>query len=261
MKVFKFGGASIKDANSIKNMSDIIAEYPEDRLVIVVSAMGKTTNHLEKVVFKKLKGENFNSELTELSQYHFEIIQELFDGDKAYDAKPVEKLFDELGAILNSNARNKNGGQLYDAIVSYGELLSSTIIGQYLKEKGIKINWIDARTLIKTDHTYREGKIDWHLTGSLIKNTLVEQLSETNFITQGFIGSTINGHTTTLGREGSDFTAAIFGASLDAESVTIWKDVPGILNADPKRFEKTLQITLGEEIQLQHAEGSLHGYS
>jgi len=136
MKVFKFGGASIKDANSIKNMSDIVAEYPNDRLVIVVSAMGKTTNHLEKIVFKKLKGENFNSELTELSQYHFEIIQELFDGDKAYDAKPVEKLFDELGADLNSNARNKNGGQLYDAIVSYGELLSSTIIGQYLKEKG-----------------------------------------------------------------------------------------------------------------------------
>ena len=239
MKVFKFGGASIKDASSIKNMSDIIAEYPDDRLVIVVSAMGKTTNHLEEIFFKKLKGEDFNSELTELTQYHYKIVQELFDGDHSYDTKYVEKLFDELGSVLNSNTKNKNGAQLYDSIVSYGELLSSTIIGLYLQEKGIKMNWIDARNLIKTDHTYREGKIDWTMTDSLIKNTLAEQLSESNFITQGFIGSTNEGHTTTLGREGSDFTAAIFGASLDAESVTIWKDVPGILYADPKRFEKT----------------------
>jgi len=239
MKVFKFGGASIKTANSIKNMSDIVAEYPDDRLVIVVSAMGKTTNHLEEIFFKKLKGEDFNPNLTELTQYHNKIVHELFNGPIAYDPEPVKSIFDELGSILDSNARNKNGAQLYDSIVSYGELLSSTIIGLYLKERGIKINWIDARILIKTDHTFREGKIDWKTTESLIKSTLAKKLSESNFITQGFIGSTDEGHTTTLGREGSDFTAAIFGASLDADSVTIWKDVPGILNADPKRFEKT----------------------
>lgn len=239
MKVFKFGGASIKDAASIKNMSDIIAEYPDDRLVIVVSAMGKTTNHLEEIFFKKLKGDDFNSALAELTQYHYKIVQDLFNGKRDYDAKPVEKLFDDLGSILNSNTKNKNGAQLYDSIVSYGELLSSTIIGLYLQEIDLKMKWIDARSLIKTDHTYREGKINWKITSSLIKNTLAEKLSESNFITQGFIGSTGDGHTTTLGREGSDFTAAIFGASLDAESVTIWKDVPGILNADPKRFEKT----------------------
>lgn len=239
MKVFKFGGASIKDSNSIKNMSDIVAEYPDDRLVIVVSAMGKTTNHLEEIFFKKLKGQDFNPNLTELVQYHNKIVQELFDGLKMYDPIPVKSLFDELGSILDSNTKNKNGAQLYDSIVSYGELLSSTIIGLYLKERGMKINWIDARILIRTDHTFREGIIDWITTESLIKNTLAEKLSESNFITQGFIGGTNEGHTTTLGREGSDFTAAIFGASLDADSVTIWKDVPGILNADPKRFGKT----------------------
>ena len=239
MKVFKFGGASIKDANSIKNMSDIVVEYPDDRLVIVVSAMGKTTNHLEEIFFKKLKEEDFKHNLTELIHYHNKIVQELFDGHKAAETKPVKSLFDELSSILDSNAKNKNGAQLYDSIVSYGELLSSTIIGLYLKDRGIKIKWIDARLLIKTDHTFREGKINWKTTESLIKNTLEEKLSESKYITQGFIGSTDEGHTTTLGREGSDFTAAIFGASLDADSVTIWKDVPGILNADPKRFEKT----------------------
>lgn len=239
MKVFKFGGASIKDADSIKNMSDIVAEFPDDRLVIVVSAMGKTTNHLEEIFLKKLKGEEFNSNLDKLKQYHNNIVQKLFDGHKTNDPIPVRELFDGLDSILSSSLRNKNGAQLYDSIVSYGELLSSTIIGLYLQEKGMKINWIDARKLIKTDHTFREGKIDWETTESLIRNTLADRLSESDFITQGFIGSTSDDHTTTLGREGSDFSAAIFGASLDAESVTIWKDVPGILNADPKRFEKT----------------------
>jgi aspartate kinase len=148
-------------------------------------------------------------------------------------------LFDDLKSILGSNVKNRNGAQLYDAVVSFGELLSSTIIGLYMQDRGMKISWIDARNLIKTDQNYREGKIDWQITGSLIKQSLTDKLSEFNFITQGFIGSTKDGHTTTLGREGSDFTAAIFGASLDAESVTIWKDVPGILNADPKRFEET----------------------
>jgi aspartate kinase len=239
MKVFKFGGASIKDASSIKNMADIVAGYPDDSLVIVVSAMGKTTNHLEEIFFKKLKREDFNEDLDELTQYHNQIIQDLFNGTRGIEYDPVKELIADLESILGSDVKNRNGAQLYDSVVAYGELLSSTIIGLYLQDMGMKISWMDARNLIITDETYREGKIEWEITESLIKGTLTEKLSETNFITQGFIGSTKDGHTTTLGREGSDFTAAIFGASLDAESVTIWKDVPGILNADPKRFEKT----------------------
>jgi aspartate kinase len=239
MKVFKFGGASIKDANSIKNMTDIVAEYPGDSIVIVVSAMGKTTNHLEEIFFKKLKGEDFGADLEKLTQYHYMIIRDLFNGKMDVELNPVKELFAELDSILGSNVKNRNGAQLYDAVVSFGELLSSTIIGLYMQGNGMKINWIDARKLIKTDQTYREGKIEWEITDSLVKSALKEKLSETNFITQGFIGSTKDGNTTTLGREGSDFTAAIFGACLNAESVTIWKDVPGILNADPKRFDKT----------------------
>jgi len=239
MKVFKFGGASIKDANSIRNMTDIVAGYPDDSLVIVVSAMGKTTNKLEQIFFKKLKDEDFSADLDELTKYHSIIIQDLFKEPTDIDLKPVNELFTDLESLLGSHVKNRNGAQLYDAVVSFGELLSSTIIGLYMQDMGMKISWIDARNLIKTDQTYREGKIDWETTGSLIKQSLTDKLSESNFITQGFIGSTKDGHTTTLGREGSDFTAAIFGASLDAESVTIWKDVPGILNADPKRFEKT----------------------
>ncbi len=239
MKVFKFGGASIKDANSIRNMTDIVAGYPDDALVIVVSAMGKTTNKLEQIFYKKLKEEDFGADLDELTEYHSKIIQELFKEKTNTDLKPVNELFEDLESILTSKIKNRNGAQLYDTIVSFGELLSSTIVGLYMQGNGMKINWIDARNLIKTDQTYREGKIDWEITESLIKQALREKLTESNFITQGFIGSTKDGHTTTLGREGSDFTAAIFGASLDADSVTIWKDVPGILNADPKRFDQT----------------------
>jgi len=239
MKVFKFGGASIKDAASVKNMSDIIAGQSDGPLVIVVSAMGKTTNHLEEVFYLKLRDDNFYTALAEISNYHKSIIDTLFEEHSEQALRGVEALFEELNELLNTEHNYKKPDQLYDAIVSYGELLSSTIIAQYLNMNGIPIRWIDARTIIKTDDTFREGKIDWDATDAAIRKDLGNKLSETNFITQGFIGSTADGQTTTLGREGSDFTAAILGASLDARSVTIWKDVPGILNADPKRFEHT----------------------
>jgi aspartate kinase len=240
MKVFKFGGASIKDATSVKNMSDIITSNSKDSLVIVVSAMGKTTNSLEKVHFLWLNDGNFFETLAEISQYHKSIIYNLYGKDESLNAiKSVEALFEELHTLLNEDYQNKNPDQLYDTIVSYGELLSSTIIAQYLNLNARPIKWIDARKLIRTDYTFREGKIDWEATDAAIKEQIGKQISETNFITQGFIGSTADGETTTLGREGSDFTAAILGASLNASSVTIWKDVPGILNADPKRFELT----------------------
>lgn len=239
MKVFKFGGASIKDASSVRNMSDIIADHIDESLVIVVSAMGKTTNHLEDVFSRNQRKEDYMTALAEVRQYHESIIRELFQEEGRATLPSVQDLFDALQALLKSSPRLENPDEGYDSVVSYGELLSSTIISEYLLKQGFPLRWIDARSIIKTDDTFREGKIEWETTEKLIRSEIGGKLSETNFITQGFIGSTLKGQTTTLGREGSDFTAAILGASLDAQSVTIWKDVPGILNADPKRFSTT----------------------
>jgi aspartate kinase len=239
MKVFKFGGASIKDATSIRNMSEIITEYNSSPLVIVVSAMGKTTNRLEEIFFKKLRSENFDEELTALKTYHNTVINTLFDDKSTQTENKIEILFKELVQILATRQLFKISDKAYDAIVSFGELFSSTIIAEFLNHVGIPVRWIDARQLIQTDSTFREGKIDWEMTEVTIKNNIGKELKKSNFITQGFIGRTADGYTTTLGREGSDFTAAILGSSLSAESVTIWKDVPGILNADPKRFDST----------------------
>jgi aspartate kinase len=239
MKVFKFGGASIKDASSIKNMSGIIARYPDSPLVIVVSAMGKTTNHLEQIFLKKLKGNRYDAVFSGLINYHLTVLSELFDHNSDQAGNSVNNLINELKLILQTPIKNMKKDELYDSIVSFGELLSSTIIAQYLNHIGISMKWIDARGMIKTDNTFREGKINWDKTDNNIKKQVGNKRSETNILTQGFIGSTLKGYTTTLGREGSDFSAAIFGACLDADSVTIWKDVPGILNADPKRFDRT----------------------
>ena len=239
MRVFKFGGASIKDAISIKNMSEIITEYINSPLVIVVSAMGKTTNRLEEVFFKKLRSESYDEELAALKTYHNTIINTLFVDNPKQTENKIEILFEELDKILRAQQLFKISDKAYDSVVSFGELFSSTIIAEYLNHVGIPIRWIDARDFIQTDNTFREGKIDWEITETTIKNDIGKQLTKTNFITQGFIGRTADGHTTTLGREGSDFTAAILGSGLSAESVTIWKDVPGILNADPKRFDIT----------------------
>jgi aspartate kinase len=220
-------------------MSEIIAEHSDTPLVVVVSAMGKTTNQLEQVLFKKIRGESVISDIDALRTCHKNIVLEIFNERSGEVVKKVELIIDALESKILSTTRIKNISQLYDSVVSFGELLSSTIIAEYLNSIGFPIQWIDARKVLKTDETYREGKIEWEITDALIKKEIGDKLSDTNFITQGFIGSSINGHTTTLGREGSDFSAAILGAGLEAESVTIWKDVPGILNADPKRFENT----------------------
>lgn len=243
MKVFKFGGASIRDAASIRNMAEIIQQYTGIPLVIVVSAMGKTTNHLEEVFYSKLKGEDFEAGLTALKEYHYGIANDLFNGKDTHTGDRIRELFGALEAILYRKEKTRNNAKLYDAIVSFGELLSSTLIADYLNQNGMAVTWLDARKVIRTDRTFREGKIDWGTTDKLIRQHVGSKLNTSNFISQGFIGSTTEGDTTTLGREGSDFTAAIFGASLDADSVTIWKDVPGILNADPKRFNNTALYT------------------
>lgn len=232
MKVYKFGGASIKSASAIKNMSGIIKANPYNKLLVVVSAMGKTTNALESLLELKRTGKSYNEQLNELKQYHLNIINELFEKDHPIYSK-IDQLFHELEANLN---QEYSYSIHYDQVVSYGEILSSHIIQNYLILDFPSALWIDARKYIITDDTFREGKINWDKTFQNIKNEIPGILNEHVIITQGFIGAYQN-LTTTLGREGSDFSAAIFASGLKAESVTIWKDVPGILNADPNRVK------------------------
>ncbi|TRX57778.1 aspartate kinase [Fulvivirga sp. M361] len=230
MKVFKFGGASIRSAEAIKNISNIIRLHKGDQLLVVVSAMGKTTNALEKIAIHRLSGKAIRDELSSLEQFHFNIVEKLFDKPGLIKEK-VKLILEQLNIKTPADI---NYDQLYDQTVSIGELLSSTIISAYLYEAGISTKWVDARECIKTDHTYRKAKVDWSITTSCIKSAIPAILNKYVIITQGFIGSTWDNTTTTLGREGSDFSAAVFASCLNASSVTVWKDVPGILNGDPK---------------------------
>ncbi|MTI22280.1 aspartate kinase [Fulvivirga sp. RKSG066] len=230
MKVFKFGGASIKSAEAIKNMSRIISKYADEKLLVVVSAMGKSTNALENILNCKFKNKDHLTPLSELKNYHVEIMNQLFEEEHNVFGL-VNTIFDYLEETL---AKSYAYDKMYDQTVSCGELLSSTIIAEFLKEKHIRTHWLDARDYIKTNANFREGLVDWHVTEELIKHDVHDIAASKLIITQGFIGSTSKGETTTLGREGSDFTAAIFASALEAEHVCVWKDVPGILNADPK---------------------------
>lgn len=239
MKVFKFGGASIKDAQSIQNMADIIRSYPGGDIAIVVSAMGKTTNQLEYMFHKIVSNEDCKIEFSHLVNYHESIISELFKKDASRVNQKVGVIFNEIRTLNTDYSKYNSEDQFYDALVSTGEIISSLIIAEYLTFSGITITWVDARKLIVTDQTFREGKIEWDITVKNISDTIGTLLMKNPVITQGFLGATKKGETTTLGREGSDFSAAILAYSLNAESVTIWKDVPGILNADPKRFNDT----------------------
>jgi aspartate kinase len=235
MKVFKFGGASIKNAESIRNMSSIIQKFSGEELVVVVSAMGKTTNNLEALLHQILNREDHRIKHREIVDYHLSISSELISNEK--NRKDIQHVLQMLENAIKAPDVNEETDRFYDQVISMGEILSSTIIAGYLSETGIPVTWMDARKFIRTDHTHREGKIDWPATCSLIRNQIRPRLSTHLIMTQGFIGSTENETTTTLGREGSDFTAAIIASCLEAGSVFIWKDVPGILNADPKRFQ------------------------
>lgn len=229
--VFKFGGASVRNAEAIRNVATIVAPYRDKRLLVVVSAMGKTTNALERVVAKLLSRTDALVEINELKAYHAGAMKELFS-----ENHPIRNEIDSLLDGLKEFAKaDYTPDQLYDQVVSLGELISTRIVAAYLAEAGLPVKWVDARQYIKTDNTYREGKVDWELTERKIRE-LAPFLDDTVVITQGFIGGTPDGFTTTLGREGSDYTAAIFGSCLGAENVTIWKDVPGVMNADPKRI-------------------------
>jgi aspartate kinase len=253
MKVFKFGGASLKSAGGIRNVGTIITQTPQP-LLIVVSAMGKTTNLLEMVQIAATQGTNYDSYLHESIRYHHQIIDELFS-DKKEVLNEVNAVFDLLEKDLTLKG---DFDMVYDQVVSKGEIISSIIVHHHLLQIGLPSYWLDARTCIHTDRTFREGKIDWDSTQLSIRG-ITEKLQDKIIITQGFIGKTYDGFTTTLGREGSDFSAAIFGYSLDAESVTIWKDVPGVMNADPKRL--TAAVVFQELPFKEAAEMTYYGAS
>ena len=249
MKVFKFGGASIKDVSSINNILKIISTYNEDRLVVVVSAMGKTTNALELVVHNYFNNkENLQASISEVYNFHSEIINNLFEKSHPIFSD-ISKSFEKLNSFIKAN-KSPSYSFVYDQIVSLGELLSSRIIHHFLLNNNINCSFIDARNCIKTNSKYRGAKVEWNITNEKIKDYISDSKIS---VTQGFIGSDKNNFTVTLGREGSDYSAAIFAYVLNAESLSIWKDVPGLLNADPKFFKNTKllnQISYSETIEL-----------
>jgi aspartate kinase len=250
MRVFKFGGASVKDADGVRNVYDVLQKVGYHDVLIVVSAMGKTTNALEVVIkdyFEKSK--SLQASVQEVKKYHNQIILDLFDDENHPVFANVAKLFGELDYFLNHN-KSPNYSFVYDEIVPFGELLSSCILSHYFTSKSVQNNWVDVRNYIKTDSNYRDAGVDWELTQKNISKGIKKNILN---ITQGFIGSDENNFTTTLGREGSDYSAAIFAYCLNAESVTIWKDVPGVMNADPRFFENATllnQISYREAIEL-----------
>ena len=235
MKVFKFGGASIKSANAIKNVAKILNSQDLSNCLLVISAMGKMTNAFEKITDAYFN--NDQEKLTEsidfTSNFHLRIINNLFAENHVIHQK-ITVLFGQLVRFLTQN-KSKNYDYLYDQIVSYGELLSTTIVSDYLNEIKIYNNWVDVREIVITDSIFRDATVNWQETEKRIKTNI--DFSKLTIV-QGFIGGDLNGNTTTLGREGSDFTAGIFAYCTDAESLTIWKDVLGVLNADPREFKE-----------------------
>lgn len=250
MRIFKFGGASVKDADGVKNVYDVLQKVGHEDVLVVISAMGKTTNALEVVIKNYFEKSNeFHASLQEVRKYHNQILLDLFDDEEHDVFFAVNSHFADLEYFLRSN-KSPNYNFVYDQVISFGEIVSTTIVSHYFNEQGLKNNWIDVRNFIKTDATYRDANVDWEQTQKLISKGVKKKALN---ITQGFIGSDENNFTTTLGREGSDYTAAIFAYCLSAESVTIWKDVPGVLNADPRYFENAVllnQISYREAIEL-----------
>jgi aspartate kinase len=236
--VYKFGGASVKDSLAVKNLAEILRNRLRNNMVIVISAMGKSTNALESILAKKLNQEDFSDNCTILKNYHLDICQGLFSAGHPVFAQ-LDNLFLQLDNDLEKELSRENYDEFYDRIVSFGEVISTRIVAEYLCAQGMIVLWQDAREVIHTDSDFRFAKIDWEKTRKSCQSSWKPMLENFPIVTQGFIGSDSKGRTTTLGREGSDFTAAILATSLDAGSATIWKDVPGVLNADPKLFPNT----------------------
>jgi aspartate kinase len=257
MEVFKFGGASVKDSSSVRNIGAILTRFVGDKLIVVVSAMAKSTNKLEEIVEAR-KNQDFtlyNKFIKELYSFHFQIMGELFQNKDSSIYVETETIFKDLQDRFYQPFP-ENYSFEYDQVVSLGEVISSKIVAAYLTEIGISSAWVDARQLVRTDNQFQEGNLDWEKTEELIQSKLPPVfLKKDVLVTQGFVGQTPEGFTTTLGREGSDYSAAIFAYCLNAKKVTIWKDVPGMLNADPKYFEDTIkldQISYKEAIELSY---------
>jgi aspartate kinase len=249
MKIYKFGGASVKDAEGIKNVLCVLNNEGFKNTLIVISAMGKMTNAFEKIVNSyHLKTTDLQQNIEFVRDYHFTIMANLFKNKSNPVFKKTEGLFGELNKFLSNN-NSSDYNFIYDQIVGFGELLSTKIVSAYLNEVGIENQWIDVRDYIKTDNSYRDAYVNWEVTSKKIEKLNPNKL----YITQGFLGEDAQGNTTTLGREGSDYTAAIFAYCLNAKSLTIWKDVDGVLNADPRYFENTQllhQISYREAIEM-----------
>ena len=250
MKIFKFGGASVKDADGIKNVFSVLEKVGHEDTLLVISAMGKTTNALELVIKNYFEKSNeLHSSLQDVRKYHNQILLDLFDDEEHDVFFAVNSHFADLEYFIRSN-KSPNYNFVYDQVVSFGEIVSTTIVSHYFNHAGLKNNWLDVRNFIKTNNNYRDADVDWEKTQQFISKGVKKKALN---ITQGFLGSDDNNFTTTLGREGSDYTAAIFAYCLNAESVTIWKDVPGVLNADPRYFENAVllnQISYREAIEL-----------
>ena len=249
MKVFKFGGASVKDAEGVKNVARVLESQGFDACLLVVSAMGKTTNALEQVVDLYFRKDDYTENIVQIKRNHIQIAEGLFTGENEV-FNQISLFFDDLESFLRRN-KSPNYSFVYDQVVSCGEMISSKIVSEYLNETNYSNQWLDARDYIKTDETYREGVVNWQKTGAFIR-TLQKDVS---YVTQGFIGSDENNFTTTLGREGSDYTAAVFAYCLDADALTIWKDVPGVMTGDPRKFEEVkllANISYEEAIEMAY---------
>ena len=254
MLVFKFGGASVKDAEAVRNIVQILKEH-EGNIIVVISAMGKTTNNLERIIdhFVSQKKAELAKEVKSLHHYHYGIINDLFE-DKSHPVfADIEGTLNDLDREL-SKQPSLSFDHDYDQLICFGELLSTKIIAHYLQSQKIKAEWKDVRYSVKTSNVYREARVDWDMTRELVpkhfhfnKNRIL--------VTQGFLGSTVDNITTTLGREGSDYTGAILAHALKAKQLVIWKDVPGVLNADPKWFDDTVlldQLSYRDAIELAY---------
>ncbi len=242
LKVFKFGGASVKDAEAIKNVASILQRYKKESIAIVISAMGKTTNALEEVINAHAKKTGDAAEIYhKVKEAHYAVMHDLFDANEEVFTE-VNDLFVEAEWVLEEEP-HEDYDYMYDQIVSIGELVSTRIVAAYLNKAGLPTTWFDARDIIACDNTFREGRIEWEKTIAQCNDVMTPILEKTAFsMTQGFIGSTSENFTITLGREGSDYSAAIISFCMDAESMTIWKDVPGVLTADPRFFDNVTKL-------------------
>ncbi len=251
MKVFKFGGASVKDASSIKQVAHILSQNSKEHLVVVVSAMGKTTNALEEVYRAYISNsQSVLYTLLPIKEYHFNVLKDLFNENDTIFLE-VEDFFIKLSEIL-SEPPDTDIYKNYDKIVSFGELISTKIISHYLRTIGISVLWVDIRNYLITDSNHKDANILFDISAEKLKQVFSKKGI---YVCQGFIGSSIDGHPSTLGREGSDYSAAAIANMLEAESLTVWKDVPGILNADPRIFSETIKldvITYKEAIELAY---------